>query len=517
ITPQQIDVDGDKVWLELTKNGEYVAYKNISVKNATAHSAKTWIYDQDIGGETDVVTLKIYVDEVFQGRADSFIVIKGIWQISDSILELDTNTTTGLMKIQEIDSKIKMVNKESVILHRGSTVDLANNVSIVVADSNDVRFHLSKGFTTPGIYEIRGEAYNLSSGIYGIIDYNNFAGFYYDLDANIGTESLEISSISDRIISANSLIYTTVSKVAEFEYTPFGAYDVIGFMGDEYLAGYPAGTFGISTPISMISDGKLSKVLINGDKKHIIYSGAELILEEGYVLNIVEFDTNLEKIFVTLTKDDSELDRSDISSYTNYVYKKDLGSSDDVPIIAVHFGNIFQGTETNAVFVDGIFQISEWYMPINNGDHYSEMHVVNVDSTKIEMKNDDSILLRNDSTILIMNKIYFKVADDSNNLRFYPFTEVMIESIEDEPIEEISFEYIMQLQKGWNLVSTPLNPYSNVTTLFDSNNDVLLPVYSWNTTNKQYYDVNTIEISKGYWILALNDTQVTFAGTPYSG
>ncbi|WP_305064941.1 hypothetical protein [Methanococcoides sp.] len=77
--------------------------------------------------------------------------------------------------------------------------------------------------------------------------------------------------------------------------------------------------------------------------------------------------------------------------------------------------------------------------------------------------------------------------------------------------------YTMQLQKGWNLVSTPLTPGTpDVNTLFGSNSDVILPVYSWNTANKQYYDVSTIEIGKGYWILALKDTQVTLAGTSYS-
>lgn len=76
----------------------------------------------------------------------------------------------------------------------------------------------------------------------------------------------------------------------------------------------------------------------------------------------------------------------------------------------------------------------------------------------------------------------------------------------------------MQLLKGWNMVSTPITPDTpDVNALFDSNNDVILPIYSWNTASKQYYDVSTIEISKGYWILALNDTQVTFAGTPYGG
>ena len=46
---------------------------------------------------------------------------------------------------------------------------------------------------------------------------------------------------------------------------------------------------------------------------------------------------------------------------TDYVYKTDLGESTDVPIIIVHFGTVFSGSETSAVFVQGIFQISDNY------------------------------------------------------------------------------------------------------------------------------------------------------------
>ncbi|MDO9517884.1 MAG: S-layer protein domain-containing protein [Methanosarcinaceae archaeon] len=628
ITPQQIDVNGDKVWLELTKDGLYVNDKIISVSGTNTIADKTWVYKQDIDSETDVETFRIYVDQVFQGQVDSLMVVKGIWQISDSILELDTNTTAGLMKVQEIDSKIQMINNESMTLNRGSTVDIANNIYIVVADSTTgIRFHFSKKHTTPGTYEIRGEAYNLSSGISEIIDYSNFAGFYYNLNTNLGTESLEINSISDRIINADSLIYTTVPKVTEFEYAPWGSYNVTGFMGEKYFTGYPSGSFGTTSAISLISNGQLSKILIDEDKSRSIYSGAGLILEGGYVLNIVEVDKNGDKVFVNLTKGGTVLDSSIITSNSDYIYNKDLGSSADVPIIAVHFKDIFQGTETSAVFVDGIFQISDQYKTVSNGDIYGKMKVTTIDANKIEMKNANSITLTKDSIISIMDKFKFKVADDSNNVRFYPFIEMVIEATVKEPVDEtmssvyngsitegdgyqinnyvidvtdifvtdklavfkvydtgnlkhdkmiginesLSFDfegstvklklqsigsgvlprasvlietnysisdlhtnqivnggheyatytgdfYTMQLQRGWNLVSTPLTPDTpNVNTLFDSNSDVILPIYSWNTANKQYYDVSTIEISKGYWILALNDTQVTFAGTPYGG
>ena len=474
IIPHQIDVDGGKVWLELTKNGSFVSDKIIDVRINTA-TAKTWSYNQDIGGETDVETFKIYVDAVFQGQVDSLVVIKGIWQISDSILELDTNTIAGSMKVQEIDSKIKMINNESMILSKGSTVDIAKNISIVVADSTtDIRFYLSKGYTTSGIYEVRGEAYNLSSGISGIIDYNNFAGFYYDLNTNIGTESLKISSISGRTIDANSLIYTTVPKVAEFEYTSWGTYNVTGFMGTEYFTGYPDGIFGITGAINLISTGQLSKVLIDEDKSRSIYTGSGLILEEGYVLNVDEIDMNGSTVFVKLTKDGSELDSSIIPSGSDYIYKKDLGSSADVPIIAVHFDNIFQGTETSAVFVDGIFQISDQYNTVNDGDLYGLMEVTTVSVNKIEMRNDNSISLTQDSTISIMDKFKFKVADDSNNVRYYPFTEVIIESIPTEsiPIPSV-YDGLITEGDGYQIN----NYVIDVTDVFVSANAAVFKVY----------------------------------------
>jgi hypothetical protein len=84
--------------------------------------------------------------------------------------------------------------------------------------------------------------------------------------------------------------------------------------------------------------------------------------------------------------------------------------------------------------------------------------------------------------------------------------------------EQSLYSYMMTLLQGWNLVSTPIIPDNpGVNSIFDSNEDVLIPVYTWSTTNKQYYEISEIELGKGYWVLALNDTYVKFSGTPYSG
>jgi hypothetical protein len=40
----------------------------------------------------------------------------------------------------------------------------------------------------------------------------------------------------------------------------------------------------------------------------------------------------------------------------DYVYETEVGEAEDVPIIIIHFGTVFAGTETSAVFIQGIFQ-----------------------------------------------------------------------------------------------------------------------------------------------------------------
>lgn len=77
--------------------------------------------------------------------------------------------------------------------------------------------------------------------------------------------------------------------------------------------------------------------------------------------------------------------------------------------------------------------------------------------------------------------------------------------------------YTMHLQKGWNLISTPIIPTNpDVNSVFGYNEDVILPIYAWSPENRQYYSADIIGIGNGYWVLALDDTEVTFKGTSYS-
>lgn len=411
----EVDRNGDKVFVTLTKDGSEMDSTIIS-------SNDDYVYEKDIGSADDVPMIIVHFEDIFQGIETSAVFVEGIFQISDEYITVRNGDTFGKMEITTVDAtKIEMENDNSFSLSRDNTIDIMGKIKFNVADSNDIRFAPFVDMTDPGTYELRGTVAENEDFKWTPL---NFEGFFYDIDDGVGTESLE-ATISGTTISADGLVYKAEPKPVRFEYGLWNTYEVVGFMAENYFAGYPSTTT-FSDSVSMISNGQLSKVLINeGDKSRAIHSGAGIILDEGYVLNIVEVDKNGDRVLVSLSKDGKEVEGlTVVSSDDTYVYEKDLGSSDDVPIIAVHFDQIFQGAETNAVFVDGIFQISDEYITVEVGDTFGKMEVKTVDSNNIVMMNDNSISLSKGKSVSIMGDILFKVADDSDDVRYYPYVEI---------------------------------------------------------------------------------------------
>jgi S-layer protein (TIGR01567 family) len=195
-------------------------------------------------------------------------------------------------------------------------------------------------------------------------------------------------------------------------------------MGDKYFAGYPDKAInGQVDRVSLLSDNVLSKILIDSDDRKSLNSGDSFALEDGYSLSIKEVDVNGNSVWIQLEKDGNIVDDGFVSSNQDYVYKTDVGKATDVPIIIVHFGTVFSGTETSAVFMQGIFQISDKYDEIKNGDTFGDMEVTSVSESGITMKNTDDIGLDKGGTTEFMSNLSFKTADDST-LRFYPFVKI---------------------------------------------------------------------------------------------
>jgi S-layer protein (TIGR01567 family) len=248
---------------------------------------------------------------------------------------------------------------------------------------------------------------------------HSFAGFYYNLDENLGTEELTITDIK-RTIDRGDLTYTTMPIEVEFEYSGFGRYQVIGFMADKYFAGYNGNSVisGKKT-ISTLGSSQLHKVILDDDEKRVINEGGTLTLKEGYVLKMTEVDISAGpgQVWVTLLKDGNEVDSDVISGNDNYVYRTKLGGVNDVPVLAVHFDSVFRGREVNAAFIRGVFQISDSYTSVKSDDRYGELEISSVSSGGIDMSNRNSLSLSPGNTVDLVGDLKIVVAD-SSTLRF---------------------------------------------------------------------------------------------------
>ncbi len=255
----------------------------------------------------------------------------------------------------------------------------------------------------------------------------SFYAFYYDVDNNVGNESLKIqlSSKDDRNLEENTITYTTKPDNVSFQYKNFGFYNVIGFMAEKYFAAYTAGSTGITTtPVSTIGSKQLHKILMDDNTQRAVYAGSTLTLSEGYVLKIKDVDiTGGKSVFIQLLKDGNEVPECTEVVYAGktYICQKRVGSVSDLPIIAAHIETVFSGREANAAFIKGIFQIeSERFTSVNTGNRYGIMEITGASDTGITMVNKNSLSLSPNSVNDVMGDIKIIVADNSSVLRFAP-------------------------------------------------------------------------------------------------
>ncbi|NIA11880.1 MAG: hypothetical protein GWP10_19680, partial [Nitrospiraceae bacterium] len=251
----------------------------------------------------------------------------------------------------------------------------------------------------------------------------NFAGFYYDIGANVGDETLTILT-SGRTVEEDDILYRTTPGLVDFKHSSWGSYRVIGFMAKKYFTGYGDDTDDEITDgtINLFSNDIISRVLIDEDEKHTISTGTPLELQEGYELKLIQLDVGGEWAQLELLHDGKSVDTDIINAPDTYVYTRDLGTVDDVPIIAIHISSVYAGTETDTVTIEGIFQISDDYVSIGPGTDFGVMEVKAVTSSAVLLKNKEPINLEMGVTEHLMGDIYLVTADN-DALRFHPMVE----------------------------------------------------------------------------------------------
>ncbi|MBN1236427.1 MAG: S-layer protein [Methanotrichaceae archaeon] len=415
---KQIDINGNKVYMALAKDGREIDSKVVSPEGNLRSS--TYEYEIEVSGE-DVPIIIAHISNVFASTESDLVTVDGIFQLSDTYASVENGDQYGKMEVKSVsENGVEMENEDSINLKKGNTINIFGEVGFLVADADELRF--APVVERAGPQEVRGTVINPSDVDDFTWDVYNFEGFYYDIDEDVGTETLIAKISGKNKIEEGDLTYKTTPQPVSFEFESWGEYDVIGFMADKYFAGYNNKT-AFTDEVSAISEGQLRKVLIDDDMSRTIASGSVLSLEEGYELRIKSVDLNGNKVFLALVRDGEEVDSRVVTPSSNsqdrasnYLYKVNVGSEKDVPIIAAHVESVFRSTESDLATVDGIFQVSDSPESVDEGEIHGKMKVKTLDDDGITMKNDDSFSLARDKTIEIMENLKFVVADSDDRL-----------------------------------------------------------------------------------------------------
>ncbi len=415
---KQIDIDGNKVYLALARDGEEVDSKVVTPDSSP--KSATYEYKVDISGE-DVPIVMAHISNVFASTESDLVTVDGLFQLSDTYASVESGDEYDKMIVSSVsDAGVEMENDNSLSLRKGSTTKIFGDVGFLVADAEELRF--APVVERFGPQEVRGTVIDPSDIDEFTWTVYNFEGFYYDIDDDVGTEVLTAKISGKNKIEEKDLTYSTSPQPVKFEFGDWGKYDVIGFMADKYFAGYNNET-AFSDEISAINEGQLRRVLIDSEDSQTIASGSVLSLEEGYELRIKSVDLNGNKVYLSLAKDGEEVDSKVVTPSSDskdrassYMYKVDIGSEKDVPIITVHIESVFRSTESDLATVNGIFQVSDSPQSVEEGEIHGRMKVETLGDDGITMQNDASISLGRGKTIEIMENLKLEVADSDKRL-----------------------------------------------------------------------------------------------------
>jgi S-layer protein (TIGR01567 family) len=301
-----------------------------------------------------------------------------------------------------------------------------------------------------GVEEIRGPTAEVLDGAVYEWDANDFVGFYYDADDDLGTEQITLDITENYLEDNSGAVYQTTAQEDDLEFEDWGPYYSMAFLGEEYFAGYVEGDeYEYSNYLAtesldhtLLAQGQLTRILKNDDKKRIITTSKPLVLEDGYELRLGGVDPKTRKTYIELHKDGSFVDLKVLEPLKDgatladktYIYKTDLGDTKDIVIIAAHFKNVFHAADDDLATVDGVWQISDRPVRVDEGSKFGKMTVQDLRSGEgemyLKMSNEgERIILNGNRGLHLMGNFKIRTADqdfwgDEEPLRFYIYREL---------------------------------------------------------------------------------------------
>jgi S-layer protein (TIGR01567 family) len=142
LVPNQIDLEHDRVWFSLYRDGKEIDSEVISCSSGDDPQDPVYTYTPDIGGEDAIPVFSCYVTAVFRGTDSNIVQVKYVFLISDDVLEIGTGDRFGCMEVVTTSSaEVILKNNEAIDLDAGTTEQIMDDMYFKTADDSDLRFY----------------------------------------------------------------------------------------------------------------------------------------------------------------------------------------------------------------------------------------------------------------------------------------------------------------------------------------------------------------------------------------
>ncbi|NJD78340.1 MAG: hypothetical protein FIB08_14815, partial [Candidatus Methanoperedens sp.] len=305
--------------------------------------------------------------------------------------------------------------------------------------------------------EIRGQAANETAGVQDYLDISsgtvswyprNFAGFFYELNDEPGSEGLTIldsaSLIGTRTISLDKLVYSTSgdNRILNVVKYPFngnytaaaqaglsgfqaggmssedGKYKAAGWQGEKFIA--------IKNKTNKLSKPVIEHNASRYDRKALT-TGETWDIGAGWQLTAQAIDAKASPriVWFVLSKDGIKKDEKILSPGQIYTYvEKNLAGEVDVPVLVTYIDSIFAGATSDMVLLKYTWAIDTNVMEVRTGDNFGILTTTKADESVIELRNSRfPLTLARDSIVNLVGNLKFRVAN-IDTLRFYPIIQV---------------------------------------------------------------------------------------------
>nr|QNO48398.1 hypothetical protein OODJKIFO_00002 [Methanosarcinales archaeon ANME-2c ERB4]QNO48485.1 hypothetical protein FBNIIKBJ_00010 [Methanosarcinales archaeon ANME-2c ERB4] len=356
LNAMQIDLEGDKVWFILSRNGKELDSEVIDTGDADLQE-RVYTYIEDVASEDDVPVFSCYVSGILRGTDSNIVQVKYVFLIDNDATEIDTGDTYGVMEVVTASSSgVILKNNVTINLIPNTTTPIMGNLSFKTTDSTSaIEFY-------PHL--IRDELPVLSGGggfalddcwigsEWGLYEDYSIAAKDVDLDGDKARIVLLKNGtvVDERILTEESI--APVDSDSHYVYVKDGTEIInatmrVAFRGD------------VLNAVELVGVHQCSEmggsILINNESylfKSSNPTGIPWDLADDYVLTMKDVGFS-DEVLLELSKNDTVMKETILDESSVFTYTTGIG--------AINFvvDRVLYGCEANAVKLVNVNQYSD--------------------------------------------------------------------------------------------------------------------------------------------------------------